>query len=119
MALVLIHPFAGMSTRSGAQLLTDQIDATDGEWIDLSHIGQWSIQIKGMSSPDVCQVRVSCEIDEPDSSEHGVPFGTNIKKNQRIVSGGNHRFRWGKVMKKTGGGSATNAWIFGNYEVSR
>ena len=119
MALVLIHPFAGMSTRSGAQLLSDQLDATDGQWIDLAHIGNWSIQIKGMSSPDVCHVRVSCQIDEPDSSDHEVPFGTKIKKNQRIVSGGNHRFRWAKVRKLIGGGTATNAWIYGNYEVSR
>ena len=119
MALVLIHPFAGMSTRSGAQLLTDQTDATDGQWVDLSHIGQWSIHVKNLSSPDVCHVRVSCEIDEPPSSDHGVPFGTKIKKNQRVVSGGSHRFRWAKVQKPTGGGSATNAWLFGNYEVSR
>lgn len=117
MSITLTHPAAGMNTRAQAQLLTNQTDASDGEWVDVSKLFPFSITIKDVSDPDVLQVRVSSVIDQPADNTHGSPLGSNIRKGRTVAT--SHIFRWAKVQKKTGGGSATNAFLWGRYEVAR
>lgn len=117
MAITLTHPVAGMDTRAEAQLLTDQTNASDGQWVDVSHLFPLSIEISSLSSPDVCQVRISCALTQPLDSAHGKQLGANIKKGRTILL--THIVRFIKVRKSTGGGSATNAYLWGRYEVAR
>ena len=117
MAIDFTFPFQGLLTRIAAQMMTAQTIATDGEWADFAHLSTWSIDIENFSGSDLVQVRVSNRLNQPNNSYHGCLFGPNITKDS-FVSNANHRFRWGKVMKPTGGGSPTDAFLFGDWRLA-
>ena len=97
------------------QLLTAQTDSTDGTWINFRNVKTFSIHVKDFSGSDAVQIRVSCEATIPANSNHAVQLGSTITAD-RIVSSANNRFRWLKVRKSVGGGSATDAFLFGEME---
>ncbi len=96
------------------QLLTNQTNATDGTWINFRNVKTFSIHVLTLSATDVVQIRVSCEASIPSNATHAVQLGSDITAD-RIISSANNRFRWLKVRKSVGGGSATNAHLFGEY----
>ena len=96
------------------QVMTNQTDATDGVWINFRNVKTFSIHILTFSGSDAVQVRVSCEPTIPNNNTHGVQLGSTITAD-RIVSSASNRFRWLKLRKTVGGGSATNAHLFGEY----
>ena len=117
MAIDLTFPFQGLMTRIIAQMMTGQTVATDGEWVDFAHLSTWSIDIENLSGSDLVQVRVSNRLTKPDNSYHGRQLGRNITKNA-FISSADHRFRWGKVRKVTGGGSTSDAFLFGDWRLA-
>ncbi len=116
MSIDFSFPFQGLMTRIQAQMLTAQTVATDGEWVDFAHVNTFSIDVENLSGADVVQIRVSNRIDKPGNSFHGRQLGRDITEN-RVVSSSTHRFRWVKVRKETGGGSATDAWLFADWRL--
>ena len=109
-------PATGRDPLIANQLMTAQTDATDGVWVSFFLIKTFSVHVLNLSGSDVVQIRVSCEASIPSNSAHGVQLGSNITAD-RIISSANNRFRWLKVRKSTGGGSATDAYLFGEYSV--
>ena len=117
MAINFDSPFRGLLTRIVAQMMTAQTLATDGEWVDFAHLSTWSIDIENLSGSDLIQVRVSNRLTQPDNTFNGRQLGRNITKNA-FISSSDHRFRWVKVRKVTGGGSATDAFLFGDWRLA-
>ena len=94
------------------QMLTDQTTSDNGVWINVRNLKTFSIHALTFSGSDAVQIRVSCEPTIPSNSTHAVQLGSTITAD-RIVSSANNRFRWMKVRKSVGGGSATNVFLFG------
>ncbi len=112
----LVPPFQGLNTRITAQMMTAQATPNDGEWVDLAHMSIWSIHVRDISGGDEVRIRVSNVFDQPDDSEHGVPFG-RIIVSERMISSAQYRFRWGKVMKVSGTASSPNAFLFADWRL--
>ena len=101
--------------RVEAQMLTDQTDATDGEWVDFIGIREFGIHVKTLSGSDAVEIRVSNEITKPADNTHGLRLGSTIRADRMIIS--EKPFRWVKVRKIVGGGSATNAFLLGDWKL--
>ena len=107
-------PITTRDTFRTSQLMTAQTAGTDGVWADVRDIRTFSIHILNLSGSDVVEVRVSCEASRPSNSAHSVQYGVSITSD-RIVSSNDNRFRWLKIRKSTGGGSATDAFLLGSF----
>ena len=107
-------PIKGSDTLLVSQLMTAQTTATDGVWVSFRNIKTFTIHIKDFSGSDAVQIRVSCEPTGPANSAHGVKLGSTMTAD-RMVSSASNRFRWLKVRKTVGGGSATDAFLFAEY----
>ena len=107
-------PVKSRDTMLASTIMTAQTNATDGIWVDFRVVKTFSIHIIGLSATDAIEVRVSCEPTIPDNSAHGVKLGSTITAN-RLISSSSNRFRWLKIRKTVGGGTSTNAYLFGEY----
>ncbi len=107
-------PIKGNDTLLVNQLMTTQTDATDGVWVNFRNIKTFSIHVKGFSGTDAVQIRVSCEATKPVNGNHGVQLGSTMLAD-KIISSASNRFRWLKIRKSVGGGSATDAFLFAEY----
>ena len=105
-------PIKGNENLRATQLMSAQTAATDGVWTTFRNMKTFSIHVTDLSGSDAVQVRVSCETTIPSNSDHAVQLGSNITA-EKIVSSASNRFLWVKIRKSVGGGSATNAYLFG------
>ena len=113
MAIVFTTPVHGL-LRIAAQMMTNQLAADDGVWVDFRQIANFNIHITGVSSPDVVQIRVSNELTIPANSAHGRPLGFDITAEYMEIQRGS-LYSWVKVYKPTGTGSATDAYMLGDW----
>ena len=113
MAILFSFPVHGLN-RVTARMLTDQLAASDGVWLDFRQIGDFNLHIIGVSTPDVVQIRVSNELIIPANSAHGQQLGFDITANYLEVQTA-AMYSWVKVYKPTGTGTATNAYLFGEW----
>ena len=113
MAILFSFPIHELN-RVTAQMLTNQLASTDGVWLDFRQIRDFNIHIIGVTSPDIIQIRVSNELIIPANSAHGQPLGFDITTNYMEVQK-SAMYSWVKVYKPTGTGTATNAYLFGEW----
>ncbi len=113
MAINLVTPVHGLF-RVSAQMITEQLASSDGEWMDFRQITNFNIHIIGVSTPDVVQIRVSNELTIPANSAHGQQLGFDISANFLEVQRGS-LYSWVKVRKPTGTGTATNAYLLADW----
>ena len=95
-------------------MMTNQLAAADGVWVDFRQIANFNLHVIGVSSPDVVHIRVSNELTKPANSAHGVQLGYDITANYLEQQRGS-LYSWVKVYKPTGTGTATNAYVLGDY----
>ena len=83
------------TTLMRAQLLTDAITSTDGEWIDVSGLASLTLHVSGITTATV-EVDGSNEIVRPANDAHGIKLNaTDIASDQIVfLTGG---LRWLKV----------------------
>ena len=93
-----------------AQLLTDQVGTTDGEWLGLEGFFPVSIELNGMNA-DTLQIRGSNLPTQPLNTAHGFQLGVDITSDQLVVLLA--PVRWIKVRVTAAGTGTINAYLEG------
>lgn len=93
-----------------AQLLTDVVATTNGEWIGLDGFYPCTIHISGITTATV-QVRVSNSPTRPADAVHEAQAGFDIVADQLVTI--DYPVRWVKCRISAWTAGTINGWLYG------